>query len=102
MALLQLSSPNPFGAQTDRATLTESQWVTNPIVHAIAQPVSNVITETHYAVSGLGMLTHSVVNLAPYFLAGWLVWTAADMYLPSEMRALERGWNRAAKRMRLR
>lgn len=84
------------------AAMNPGQYIINPLVHSLEQPINNVLSETQHVVSGLGTAVSGVTHMVPYFLAGWLVWTAADMYFPREMRMVNRSLGRAAKRMRLR
>lgn len=101
MALLTQTHAQPFGVGTSSA-LNPGQYIINPLVHSLEQPINNIISETHHAVSGLGMAMGGVVGLVPYFLAGWLTWTAVEMYFPQEVRVISRSLQRASKRMRLR
>lgn len=101
MTLLKQSAVQPFGVGS-LSSLNPGQYVINPLVHSLEQPINNVISESQHVVSGLTTAVQGVTGLVPYFLAGWLVWTAADMYFPEEMRMVSKRMTRAAKRMRLR
>jgi hypothetical protein len=101
MTLLKQSAVHPFGVGTS-STLNPGQYIINPLVHSLEQPINNVISETQTVVSGLGTAIGGITGLVPYFLAGWLTWTAAEMYFPQEMKALTKSWTRASKRMRIR
>lgn len=101
MTLLKQSAVHPFGVGS-ASSLNPGQYVINPLVHSLEQPINNVLSETQTVVSGLGTAIGGITGLVPYFLAGWLTWTAAEMYFPDEMKVLNRSLGRAAKRMRLR
>lgn len=100
MALLQLSNAQPFQSAS-HASLTEHNYIISPLVHSLEQPINNMISESRQVVSGLGTAIGGVTRMVPYFLGGWLVWTAVGMYFPDEMRMIERSVGRASKRMRL-
>lgn len=83
-------------------TLHEVSHVISPLVHAVEAPINNVMHDSQEVVGGLYRAVQGVTHMLPYFVGGWLVYTAAQMYLPDEIRMVERGVNRVAKRMRLR
>lgn len=83
-------------------TLHEVSHVVSPVVHAIEGPVNNIVHDSVAVVGGLYRVTQGVTHMLPYFVGGWLLYTAVEQYLPDEFDALRRGVDRAAKRMRLR
>lgn len=84
------------------SSLHEIHHAINPLVHAVEGPVSNVWQDSQEVVGGLYRATRGVMNMMPYLVGGWLVWTAAELYLPEEAQAVYRTVENAAKRMRLR
>lgn len=87
---------------TASGTLHEVHNVISPVVHAIEAPVNNVIHDSEEVVSGLVRATRGVVHMMPYFVGGWLAWSAFEMYFPDEYNAVYRSMDNAAKRLRLR
>ena len=83
------------------AVLHEVTESTHQLVHAVEQPIQNIVRDTKQIVGGLHRVVRGVTHLVPYGVGGWLIWTAFDMYFPSEKRALDNSLSRAAKRMRL-
>lgn len=83
------------------SVLHEVTDITHPLVHAVEQPITNVINDSKVVVGGLYQVTQGVVHLLPYYVGGWLVWTAFQTYFPAESREVTNSVARAAKRMRL-
>lgn len=83
-------------------SLHEINHVVSPVVHAIEGPVNNVIHDSTEVVGGLYRATQGVVHMMPYFVGGWLLWSAFEMYFPDESLSLYRTMDNAAKRLRIR
>lgn len=81
--------------------LHELRDITHPLVHAVEGPISNVIHDSREVVGGLYQVTRGVMHLMPYWVGGWLVYTAFQTYFPDEYRAVTRSVQNASKRMRL-
>ena len=101
MDLLQRTFIQPV-TTLGNAALHEIGEITHPLVHAVEQPINNVIRDSQQIVGGLYQLTQAAFHLAPYYVGGWLVWTAFSTYFPGEKRSLEGALYSAAQRMRLR
>lgn len=84
-----------------QSVLHETSTGAHELVHAVEQPIQNIVQDSKVVVGGLYSLSQNVLGLAPYWVGGWLVWTAFGMYFPSEKRALDRSLYGAAKRMRI-
>lgn len=81
------------------AMLTDVQWVTDPLVHAVRQPVSGIIQDAHDVSNAMWGSSGPVLRLGAYWIGGWLAWTAFGDVFPNEKRALvsvvDRAWKRA-------
>lgn len=83
------------------SALHEVSEVTHPLVHAIEGPINNVWRDSKAVVGGLYQVSQGVMHLLPYWVGGWLVYTAFQTYFPAEYRAVYRSVSNATKRMRL-
>ena len=99
MALLDRYLLQPLRAGGS-AVLSELDYVAHPLVHALEQPITNVIRDSTQVVSGVYQVAQGVIHVAPYFAGAWLGWSFFGMYFPREKRALEGGIARASKRIR--
>ena len=99
MALLDRFLFQPLRA-TGFAVVQELEHVTHPLVHAMEQPVTNIIRDSRQAASGVYQLAQGGLGVAPYLAGAWLGWSFFCMYFPCEKRALTGGVSRAAKRIR--
>ena len=84
-----------------QAALHELNDIVHPLVHAVEQPITNVVRDSEVVVGGLYQVTRGVIGLFPYYVGGWLLWTAFQTYFPSEAQGVTGSLGRAAKRMRL-
>lgn len=87
--------------QLGNTVIHEVTDVVHPLVHAVEQPISNVVNDSKEIVGGLYHASRAVVNLAPYWVGGWLIWTAFETYFPEEYGSVRSSLDRASKRMRL-
>lgn len=106
MPLLDLNhASNGSLAVGGQTSLNPGQYIINPLVHSLEQPINNMLSMgsmSEQNITGLGVAVAGLTRVVPYFLAGWLVWTAAEMYFPDEVKIVGKRMGRAAKRMRLR
>lgn len=79
----------------------EVQHVIDPLVHAVRQPVSGIVTDAHEVTHALWSSSGPIMRLGVYWVGGWLVWTAFGDVFPQEKRALTSTVSRAWKRARL-
>lgn len=80
--------------------VNDVQYYTHPLVHAVEQPIANVYTEAKTVVNGAWNMSHSLIHLGAYWVAGWLAWEFVGEYFPREKRMLTDTMNRAFKRAR--
>lgn len=99
MALLDRWLIQPLKAGGS-AVLHEIDHVAHPLVHAIEQPIQNIVRDTTEVVTGLSHVVRTTVHMAPYLAGAWLGYSFFGMYFPREKRALESGFYRATKRIR--
>lgn len=84
-----------------QAIVHEVSDIYHPLVHAVEQPIINVVNDSKVVVGGLYQAVQGIFGLAPYWVGGWLVWSAFQTYFPEEAGYLTDSVGRAAKRMRL-
>ena len=84
-----------------RGVVHEVTEVTQPMVHALEQPLTNVYQESRVVVGGMYHVVRGMIGILPYGLSAWLIWSFVDTYLPEEGAAVRGVVDRAAKRMRL-
>lgn len=83
------------------AALHELTDITHPLVHAVEQPIYNVVNDSRQVVGGLYQATRGVMHLMPYWVGAWLLWSAFELYFPDEYTSVRDSVDRATKRMRL-
>lgn len=74
----------------------------HPLVHAIEQPIDNLVGGGLEIAAGAYHATHGLFRALPTAVAVWLGWTFVGAYFPRQRRVLEDGIDSVAKRMRLR
>lgn len=77
------------------------RYVTDPLIHSIEQPLTNMYTEAKTVATDLWSITHTVARFAAYWLGGWLIYSFVGSLFPREKRMLEDTLSRAYKRVRL-
>lgn len=84
------------------AMVHEISDITNPLIHAVEQPIQGFMKEAKEIVPVPQFLYNTTVKLGTYFAVGWLGWTAFSETFPVEKRMLMQGIDRVIKRSRLR
>lgn len=81
--------------------VSDSNWNQHSLVHAIEQPITNIVHETKTVINGTWRMSDSVMKLAAYWVGGWMIYTVVGDMFPREKRAFESTVSRAWKRARL-
>lgn len=77
------------------------RYVTDPLVHSLEQPLTNLYTDARTAVTDMWSLGQVGAKLATYWLGGWLVYSFVGSVFPREKRMIENTVVRAWKRVRM-
>lgn len=100
MALLQNTMVQPlhFGSQL----IQELGHAIHPLVHAVEQPIDNVVRNTTNVVSGVFRLNLALLAALPYAAVAFMGWTFVGNFFPREKRRLEASVGSAVRRIRRR
>lgn len=82
------------------AHVHDSNWNQHSLVHAIEQPITNIVHETKTVINGTWKMSDSIVRLGAYWVGAWMIYTVVGDMFPRERRSLEDTVSRAWKRAR--